>query len=215
MVPKTRRAVALTTVFLAGSAVGSALGAGLATADPDAPDPAVADPAPAQVVDAPLPVVDPFTAASQQSKADPAGALASLLTGNAGSPAAAIAQGVGLNGAPAVNPLADISSLMAHNYRMPTGDEPSPYVLQSNVPPGPFARVDAFKGLHAMLHGSLGRMPGSELGQPLPGTAPPPGTNIPAGIEHYLAPPDDAAPPVGQPAATPPVDQPPAVLPAG
>lgn len=197
-------------ILLAAFATGGLFGSGVATAEPTVPDPAIADPgpppvAPVDVVNAPLPVVDPFTAASQQSKADPAGALAGLLTGG-GSPAAAVAQGVGLGGAPPVNPLADVSSLMAHNYRMPTGDEASPYVLQTDVPPGPFARVDAFKGLHAMLHGSLGRMPGSELGQPLPGTAPPPGTAIPAGIEQFVAPPPEAAPPVGAP---------PVILPAG
>lgn len=195
--------------LVAAGLAGGALGSGVATADPAVPDPALVDPAqvvPVQVVDAPLPVTDPFAVASQQSKADPAGALASLLTGNGGSPASAVAQGVGLNGTPLVNPLADVSSLMTHNYRMPTGDEASPYVLQSDVPAGPFARVDALKGLHAMLHGSLGRMPGSELGQALPGTAPPPGTAIPAGIEQFMAPPAEAVPPVGAP---------PVILPAG
>lgn len=175
--PIARGLILLTTL-----AAGGAFGSAVAAADPAEPPPAV----PVEVVDAPLPVADPFAAASQQSKADPAGTLAQLLTGNAGSPAAAIAQGVGLDGTPPVNPLANVSSLMAHNFRMPAEDELSPYVLQTDVPAGPFARVDALKGLHAMLHGSLGRMPGSELGQPLPGTAPPPGTNIPAGIEAFL-----------------------------
>ena len=75
---------------------------------------------------------------------------------------------------------------------MPSGEVDSPYVLQTGVPAGPFARVDAFKGVHALLHGSMGRMPGAELGQPLPGTDPPPGTAIPAGIEQFL--PDPALP---------------------
>lgn len=194
-------------VLLAALAAGGTLASGVAAADPAAPE----DPAPVvpvEVVDAPLPIMDPFAAASQQSKADPAGALAQLLTGNAGSPAAAVAQGVGLNGTPAVNPLADVSSLMAHNFRMPSEDEVSPYVLQTDVPAGPFARVDAFKGLHAMLHGSLGRMPGSELGQPLPGTAPPPGTNIPAGIEAFLPEPIAPVAPILPPMV-------PLILPAG
>ena len=78
---------------------------------------------------------------------------------------------------------------------MPSGEVPSPYVLQSDVPPGPFARVDAFKGAHAMIHGALGRMPGAELGQPLPGTAPPPGTNIPPGLEQFYVDPASLPPP--------------------
>lgn len=175
-------------IVMGALVAGSLLGSGAAAADPDPaiPDPQPAEVLPVETVNAPLPVADPFAAASQQSKADPGGALAQLLSGNGGSPAAAIASGVGLDGAPVVNPLANVGSLMAHNFRMPADDEVSPYVLQTDVPAGPFARVDAFKGLHAMLHGALGRMPGSELGQPLPGTAPPPGTAIPAGIEGFL-----------------------------
>ena len=48
--------------------------------------------------------------------------------------------------------------------------------------------------------GLLGQMPQEQLGQPLPGTAPLPGTNIPPGLVQYL--PDPAAsPPPGDPAA--------------
>ncbi len=42
--------------------------------------------------------------------------------------------------------------------------------------------------------GLLGQMPEAQLGQPLPGTAPPPGTNIPPGLVEFL--PDPAAAPV-------------------
>jgi hypothetical protein len=45
--------------------------------------------------------------------------------------------------------------------------------------------------------GMLGQMPKEQLGEPLPGTAPPPGTNIPSGLEQFL--PDPPAPP-GPPA---------------
>jgi hypothetical protein len=40
--------------------------------------------------------------------------------------------------------------------------------------------------------GLLGQMPQQQLGQPLPGTAPPPGTNIPPGLIQYLPPPPPA-----------------------
>lgn len=41
--------------------------------------------------------------------------------------------------------------------------------------------------------GLLGQLPQEQLGQPLPGTAPPPGTNVPPGLVQFL--PDPAAPP--------------------
>ena len=50
--------------------------------------------------------------------------------------------------------------------------------------------------------GLLGQSPQEQLGEPLPGTAPPPGTNIPPGLVQYLPdppPPPDAPPPPGAP----------------
>ena len=44
--------------------------------------------------------------------------------------------------------------------------------------------------------GLLGQMPQEQLGEPLPGTAPPPGTNVPPGLVQFLPEPvDPAAPP--------------------
>ena len=44
--------------------------------------------------------------------------------------------------------------------------------------------------------GLLGQMPQEQLGEPLPGTAPPPGTNIPPGLAQFLPDPvDPNAPP--------------------
>ena len=164
--------------------IGGLLESGVAAADP----PSV-DPAPAEVIDSPLPAPDPFSAVSQQTNADPVGTLTDLLTGSSGS-SGVLGQSAAPNGSSPVDPIASIGSLLPQNYRMPSGAEDSPYVLQTGVPAGPFARVDAFKGAHALIHGSLGRMPRGELGQPLPGTAPPPGTAIPPGIEHFLPDPD-------------------------
>ena len=51
--------------------------------------------------------------------------------------------------------------------------------------------------------GLLAQMPQEQLGEPLPGTAPPPGTNVPPGLVQFLPEPvDPAAPP---PPAPPPV----------
>jgi hypothetical protein len=100
---------------------------------------------------------------------------------------------------PNVDLLQPTQLLLPQNYRVPPPDQVSPYPLAEGEP-GPFARVDALKGVHAILHGALGRMPAAELGQPLPGTAPPPGTNIPAGPEQFLPDPAALAPPPPAPA---------------
>ena len=86
------------------------------------------------------------------------------------------------------DPLVLAQLLMPQNFRMPTPDQISPYALAPNTDPGPFARIEAWRGVHALLHGGLGRMPGNDLGQPLPGTAPPPGSNLPPGLEQFYVP---------------------------
>lgn len=174
------------------------VGSPVAAADPP-PDPALIGPAvDADAPAAPTPPLDPFAAASAQSRV-PSDALAGLLGG--ASPIALANQGVGLAGTPPANLLAATDMLAPQYYRMPSGEANSPYVLQTNVPASPFARLDAFQGVHALAHGGLGRMPGFELGQPLPGTAPPPGTNLPPGLEQfYVEPLPPAAPPADQPA---------------
>ncbi|MDT5288495.1 MAG: hypothetical protein QOF88_3384 [Mycobacterium sp.] len=60
--------------------------------------------------------------------------------------------------------------------------------------------------------GLLGQVPKDQLGEPLPGTAPPPGTNIPSGLGEFLPDPSDAAPPGAvppPPGVVPPVPPPP------
>jgi hypothetical protein len=49
--------------------------------------------------------------------------------------------------------------------------------------------------------GMIGQMPQEQLGEPLPGTAPPPGTRIPPGLDQFQ--PDPAAPPDGAPPPPP------------
>ena len=65
------------------------------------------------------------------------------------------------------------------------------------------------------LYGGLGQLPQEQLGQPLPGTAPPPGTVISPGLVQYLP---DGGPPPGLIVAPPPdpqVPPPGPVLPPG
>jgi hypothetical protein len=60
--------------------------------------------------------------------------------------------------------------------------------------------------------GLLGQMPQEQLGEPLPGTAPPPGTNIPPGLVQFQP---DPPPPPGAPSPPPPGAPPLPVLPPG
>ena len=54
--------------------------------------------------------------------------------------------------------------------------------------------IDMYRA--GMLRGGLlGQAPQEQLGEPLPGTAPPPGTNIPAGLGQYVPGQADSAPP--------------------
>ena len=100
-----------------------------------------------------------------------------------------------------VDQLAPVALLAPGTYRMPNGEQPSPYVLTQGAPPGLFPLIDGWKGVHALVHGALGRMPGAELGGALPGTAPPPGTALPPGLEEFL--PEDTPAPDVAPAAVP------------
>jgi len=182
-----------------------------AAADPPPPDPllvavAAADtPAPAPVGDPPPAGPAPITmapSAAQQTTSNPLAAFTNLLAGPS--------EGVPPNPAvpqsgPTPNPLSSIGLLMPQNFGMPTGEQTSPYVLGQNTPSG-LDRIDAYQGIHALIHQALGRMPRDQLGQPLPGTAPPPGTAIPPGLVQYLpepatspAPADPAAPAIPPP----------------
>ncbi|WP_454791087.1 hypothetical protein [Mycolicibacterium lutetiense] len=70
--------------------------------------------------------------------------------------------------------------------------------------------LDWMRQMHTMyrngnLRGAaLGQVPKEQLGEPLPGTAPPPGTNIPQGLGENL--PDPAAPPPAPGTPLPPAD---------
>jgi hypothetical protein len=91
--------------------------------------------------------------------------------------------------------------LFPHNFKLPDQGLTSMY---SVAPPDPDAQnpglIDYLRGAHGLWHTGMGRMEQDQLGQPLPGTAPPPGTNIPAGPEQFYEPP----PPPGTPPAPPP-----------
>jgi len=172
-----------------------------AAADPGPPaDPAAPVPAPADPGAAPPNVAPP---------AATIGSAGSLLNAAAGGLILGQSETPALPGtAPFNPPSADILNaaqlLAPQNYRVPSPDQVSPYALPAAGQQSPFARINEWQGLHAMLHGALGRMPADQLGQPLAGTAPPPGVNIPAGPEQFLPDPADAVGPPPPPAAQPP-----------
>ena len=69
--------------------------------------------------------------------------------------------------------------------------------------------IDMYRA--GMLKGGLlGQTPQEQLGEPLPGTAPPPGTNIPPGLVQFQP---DPPPPPGAPVPPPPPGAPPLVPP--
>ena len=177
------------TAAVAAAGLGVVAVAGAATAAAD-PDPGLPIPVPGGE-SAPPPPPDPLAAAATETRQNPVSAMADLI-GSSTSPVTVFGESVP-PGAPGGDQLVPPTSLMPQYYRMPTADMTSPYLLTQDAPAGPFARVDAFKGVHALLHGALGRMPAADLGQPLPGTDPPPGFVLPPGPEQFL--PDPAAPP--------------------
>jgi hypothetical protein len=191
------RAASLRRVAVTGALGVAALLAPTATAvaEPIPPaDQAVivpADPA-VDAAAAAVPAPNPFTANSQLTKDNPLMGFVDMLS--QASPATLLNPPPAPGSVAAVNPLVGVELLMPENYGMPAGDSASPYVLGEGNN-GPFARVNAFKGVHALGHAGLGRMPREMLGQPLPGTAPPPGTAIPLGILEFLPDPAELVPP--------------------
>jgi hypothetical protein len=165
-----------------------------AVAEPVPPpsDPAVLVPTDPAVDAAPAaaPALDPFAANSQATKENPLMAFSTIMA----QPSPATLLVPPASAGTAENPLIGLDLLMPTSYGMPTGDSASPYVLGEGNN-GPFARINAFKGVHALGHAGLGRMPREMLGQPLPGTAPPPGTAVPAGLEQFYVDPAALLPP--------------------
>ncbi len=197
---KLAETIAVAGVLAASTAVGAA-----ATAAADPPPPVPADPAaPTEPVD---PAAPPPTAMGTigailgQPAASPTGF--DLLLGQTPTPGVPGSQ-------PAAPPdLSVVNSapyLFGPNLRLSEQGQQSMYsagATDLNAPP-PTGRIDAFQRAHGIWHMGIGQMPTDQLGQPLPGTAPPPGTNIPAGPEQSLP---DVLP--GNPPPVPPPPPPP------
>jgi hypothetical protein len=79
------------------------------------------------------------------------------------------------------------------NFRMPAPDEENPYKLGEGDPNAP-GTLNGIKGARGLFHGVMGKLSPEQLGEPLPGTAPPPGVNIPPGLGFDLPDPGPPAP---------------------
>jgi hypothetical protein len=201
--PRWRRA-ALAAGLVAGAAA-------VAAAAPAGADPAPPSPTPPPAVDVPPETPVPYSpyVAAEETRNNPAGVFTDLIAGADQNPLLAQSATPALPGAapfqaPGADLLESVSILMPQNFGMPGDELTNPYALAQGVAPGPFARVDAFQGVRALLHGALGRMPREELGLPLAGTAPPPDAVIPPGLVQFLPPAEEIVPPPTQLPGSPP-----------
>jgi hypothetical protein len=187
--------ITVASVLACGTAVASA-----ATAAADPPPPVPADPAPAPPPDpAPPPTaMGTIGAVLGQSTASPTGfdlllSQTSLPGVPGGQPAAVLPDSSVVNSA---------QYLFGPNLKLSEQGQQSMYSAGPTDPdaPAPNGRIDAIQRAHGIWHMGMGRLDQGQLGQPLPGTAPPPGTSIPPGPEQFYEPP----PPPGTPPAPPP-----------
>ncbi len=206
--PRWRRAALAAGLVAGAAAVAAAAPAG---ADPDPTFPAPPFPTPPLAVDVPPEPPVPYSpyVAAEETRNNPAGVFTDLIAGTNQNPLLAQSATPALPGtapfqAPSADMLESISLLMPQNFGMPGDEQQNPYALAQGVAPGPFARVDAFQGVRALLHGALGRMPREELGLPLAGTAPPPDAVIPPGLVQFLPPAEEILPPPTQMPGSPP-----------
>ena len=164
------RAAATVTAALLGVSVWT-FGLGTASAEPAPPvDPVIPLPVPADPAALPADPASegaPSTLLGQFAQAAQLNPFATMHQMLESSPQQAM---FGAPPAPGTNPGPDPISMALtmnpRNFRMPNADQDSPYALAPNDNPSLFDRVNAFKGVHALTHSNLGRMPGDQLGQP-------------------------------------------------
>ncbi|QRY50813.1 hypothetical protein [Mycolicibacterium septicum] len=215
-------------LFVVGAAVACSATAAADPAPPEVPGaPAVAAPAPAVEPPAPpgpeVPIVGAPLGSNglsvlAQTGAESAPGRLGAPGGIDMSPGALLGQ-YATPSAPGGPPPTNAPNLRAFNNGnfLPQNEKPSAPGQGTvvGVEPGQenadISGLDWMRHMREMYHNGnlrgamLGQTPKEQLGEPLPGTAPPPGTNIPAGLGENL--PDPAAPP---PAPGVPVPAPPA-----
>jgi hypothetical protein len=76
--------------------------------------------------------------------------------------------------------------LLPQNYSNPVPGQGTLYGTAPGTVTDQPSLIPALQGAHGLWHGAMGRLTPDQLGEPLPGTAPPPGTNIPPGLGEDL-----------------------------
>jgi hypothetical protein len=191
--------VAVTGMLAAGAAVAFSA---TAAADPPPPPPPpdasnpVAPPPPG-LNDA---LANPVTALLGNPQGPPGGTPVDLLLSQYQVPSVPGEQPPGLDVNTAISGNA---YLLPQNYSNPTPGEGSPYGTAPGTVTDRPDLISSLKGAHGLWHGAMGRLAPEQLGEPLPGTAPPPGTNIPQGLGEDL-PNGPLPPPLPAPLALPP-----------
>jgi len=103
--------------------------------------------------------------------------------------------------------------LLPQNFQLAAPDEGNMYSIGQGQTLDQPRLLPSLKGAHAIWHAGMGKLDLDQLGQPLPGTAPPPGFNLPPGPVDFL--PDGYGPPPLPPGAPPVPWTPPPPPPAG
>jgi hypothetical protein len=190
MVIRTLQSSTPATVVATGVlAVGVAVAfSGPAAADP--PSPAPVEPAPAADA-APIGLVPPR---GLLQGFVPDGAMApgsgyDFLLGQAPLPAAPGGQ-PGQPPAPLLLDENAIRALRPTNFGLAGQGQESIYSYTPAAPDAPpGGLLDSIRGARGLFHYPMGKLDVNQLGEPLPGTAPPPGTNIPLGLDWPEPPP--------------------------
>ena len=88
-----------------------------------------------------------------------------------------------------------ITALRPINFGLAGQGQESIYSYTPAAPDAPHGGLlDNIRGARGLFHYPMGKLDVDQLGQPLPGTAPPPGTNIPLGLNWPEPPPTPESP---------------------
>lgn len=166
---------AVAGVLAAGAALASAATAAADPAPPPPADPAAAPAPPPPPFD---PAADPGPRSLASLAATPGGTPPDLLLSQYPVPSVAGAQPVmGFDSS-----VLNAANLLSSGDKLAEQGQQSLYSTGPNDNTAPASTWDAMKRAHGVWHMALGRLTPDQLGEPLDGTAPAPGTHLPPGV---------------------------------